>query len=407
MYISFRKDMLNAKMLNILMILLGTTGIGYYLYSYQNDILVFWQYKEDILNSAGNIVKYINYSKDIFVIIWCIFIIKNNINQLRKEIHLTLMIVLWGSILSLINNYSIITIIAGVRAYIYCFTIFIFMKTNCSKLNLRFWKSVLNTLKLLIMLQILSILIILCKSSIFFVPGQGGYRMIGLFTNAGTLGSFATGATIVISYSYLTKNIMKLKSFIFWTIMCFILAMSSGSRNAMLNSCMILIIGCISSIKIDEKGKNLIIIMLSIFIMPIILGLSIKYIDRGALMESGQGRFTPWIELFRVSSFIQVFFGQGLGVGTNAAFNLNQCKFVFDSTFVTIILQYGIIGLNIFLLYIYNFTYRILLKSKKNQMYIIYIILYSILGLFVGNIFEMYVWIIPLSLVIFDIVYKD
>ena len=120
------KNKVSAKPLNILMILLCITGIGYYLYCYKNNIFIYWQYNEDILSNVDKIAKYLNYSKDIFILLWCISIIVKNYHKLQKEIFITMMIILLGAILSLINGYSILVLIAGIRAYIYCFTIFIF-----------------------------------------------------------------------------------------------------------------------------------------------------------------------------------------------------------------------------------------------------------------------------------------
>ena len=400
------KNKVSAKPLNILMILLCITGIGYYLYCYKNNIFIYWQYNEDILSNVDKIAKYLNYSKDIFILLWCISIIVKNYHKLQKEIFITIMIILLGAILSLINGYSILVLIAGIRAYIYCFTIFIFFKSNINDIGYSFWNSIIRTIKFIILLQLISIILIIIKSKDYFLPGQGGYRMMGLFTNAGTLGALSIGSTIIISYIYIVKKIINTRSFFIWTLGCIILATCSGSRSAMLNGFMILMIGIFSKSRIDEKSKNLIIIILSIIIIPFIIGISIRYIDRGALMDSGQGRFTPWLELFYISNLLQVIFGRGLGFGTNIAYNINQCKFVFDSTFVTVILQYGLIGFTIFIIYLYKIIYGLIKNNKENRMYILYIIVYSIISIFSGNLFEMYVWSIPLCMIVFDMIYK-
>lgn len=396
----------NIVPLNILIILISITGIGYYLYCYENNILAFWQYKENIINNSGNLAQYINYLKDIFVVFWGIIIIIMNYKKIKKEIYITIFIVIFGCLISLANGYSIGVGIAGIRAYIYCFVIFIFMKINYYNIGEKEYTALINIIKLSISLQVLSSLLIIFKSRFSFLPGQGGYRMIGLFTNAGTLGAFTIGATLLFSYIFIINKKMKLNRFLFWMIACIFLAFCSGSRMAIINNSILIIICLLSHVKICEKAKVVIIGIASSCFIPIFILMSVSYIDRGELMASGQGRFTPWLELFNVSNLFQIILGQGLGVGTNAAFNLGQCNFVFDSFFVTIIIQFGIIGFFIFLIYFFKLLYRVLKNNKKNKMYYFYVVIFNFIGIFSGNVLEMYVWSIPLFIVFLDIIYK-
>ena len=127
------------------------------------------------------------------------------------------------------------------------------------------------------------------------------------------------------------------------------------------------------------------------------------YIGRGDIMVSGQGRIRAWQDLFEMN-IIDLLIGQGLGVGTNTARSMGYTSVTMDSTVTVLIVQFGIIGLLLVSILYFLFATNMLQKKDTLLWYRIWIVVFVMVMLLSGSLFEQYVMIVPLIIVCADII---
>lgn len=389
-----------TRLFLLMYIFLCITGIGYFFTAMNSGTMALWTYSDEVLEGGGTFAKLINYSKDVCVIIFtfCFFFKQNRFPYVMKEWIAVILIILYGLVLDLLNGQSILCFVAGIRAYIYAFVTYEFCKSSSDMQTII--TKILTLMKILLLVQVVAVLLqgTIVGSGIHL--GSGSYRMIGLFTNAGTLGSFAIGTVVLFSTIYMVNKQMKRLSYIPYMGLALFLCLASGSRGPFLYSAVFILISLVYRFNIRGRQKLLLIPVSAVTVGGAVLGFLVSYVERGNIMESGSGRFQAWSDLFNMSP-VKILLGQGFGVATNTARLMGVSDIAMDSTFTVVIVQFGVfIGLAFgigFLL----FAKSIISGKSDFLWYRVWYVLFVFLFLFSGSLFEQYVLIVPLIIAAF------
>lgn len=386
----------NGNVLCILYILVAFTGVGYFFIAYKSRTLVLWGYGDEILLNSGMLPRIINYAKDIYIILLAIWLFysKNKRYRIQKDWYYFFLAIFFGGILAFLNGNGLLCVIGGIRAYIFAFVVYCYCWKN--ELDKNFWKQFLRVVGILILFQLAGVVIQASFAGGKIQLGAGGYRMMGLFTNAGTLGFFALGAIIYICYAFLYRKVSK-TVFWFFTLISIFLALASGSRGCVIYAVIIVVVTEVETIRLDRASKTFLIPLIVAGVLVVIISNLTAYVGRGNLMVSGAGRFKAWSDLLKLHPW-QILIGTGLGAGTNSARSLNASSIMMDSSFTVIVVQYGIWGLTLFLIQMVK-VFRIVYKNSRYKWYSLALIGITFLILFSGSLFEQYTFVIPLIIV--------
>lgn len=199
----------------------------------------------------------------------------------------------------------------------------------------------------------------------------GASRLTGLFSNAGVAAGFALAVALLISQ----LDGVGLKKRIAVTFLCLFLALSSGTRYA--TSAVFLIILSQFWEMMGKGGKgfrvNRKIVFVPLALVAIFIGYQalISQVDRGDAIsqqfgEGGRaGNFLVTINMLSSANIGELFFGRGLGIGTNTAMSnllangidTDQYRFnkLVDNSLLTGIFQFGLFGSLVFWFGIWKF----------------------------------------------------
>lgn len=371
---------------------------------------VLWTY-DGATRTGGGLGSIIPYIKDIscmllFIVLpYCYPYRRNNI-----YLHFFSLIA-WGTFIlifsSIAKGYSmngmIQYLISGIRGYIF----FVVSMSFCDryftveesehKLN----SAALKIHNLVLLIQFVVSLLFILRSGSITNFGSGGMRIPGAFANSGTLGCYTISAAIFICVQYCAqKSIGKIMTIV-QMICVTMLSFASGMRSAQLIVLMFVAIA-FSNIMFDvaKIGKKHIFgftLGMIGFSAPFAVSYILERTNRGSFGDSAVGRLDT-VDLLLNQKLLPLLFGNGLGVGTNAAVNFQTADArIFDGTLNTIVGQFGIIGLGILVfstLFVFN---RLIRCSYPNQI-IAYGICISVMLIFItGNFFEqftMVIWIV-------------
>lgn len=172
----------------IIYILVALTGIGYFIIAYRTGTLVLWGYKEDITLNNGAFPRIINYAKDIYVVLLAVYLFfkENKYYTMQKDWFYLFFAILLGTALAFISGNGLLCIVGGIRAYLFSFVVYRYCWKN--ELAENFWTRFLRAVEMTILLQLAGVIIQAGLAGGRIQLGSGAYRMMGLFTNAGTLG---------------------------------------------------------------------------------------------------------------------------------------------------------------------------------------------------------------------------
>ena len=383
-------------------VLVALTGIGYFIIAYKTGALVLWGYKEDITLNNGALPRIINYAKDIYIVLLAAYLLfKENKNcSMQKDWFYLLFAIVVGTVLAFISGNGLLCIVGGVRAYLFSFVVYRYCWRN--KLAKNFWIKFLRVVEIMILAQLAGVIIQAGLSGKRIQLGAGAYRMMGLFTNAGTLGFFSLGTVIYICYIFLNDKVSKIEFFCFSCISIF-LALASGSRACIIYATGVFIITLIEKSRLNRISKIVVLPLTVVVVLVVVISNLTAYIGRGNLMESGIGRFKAWSDLMELEPW-QILIGTGLGAGTNSARSLGASSVAMDSSFTVFIVQYGIWGFMLFISQMIK-VFCTVYQNSKYKWYSLTLIGIVFLILFSGSLFEQYTLIIPL-IIIFCNLYK-
>lgn len=393
-----RKTVLAKKgtPLVIIYILVALTGIGYFIIAYRTGTLVLWGYKEDITLNNGAFPRIINYAKDIYVVLLAayLFFKENKYYTMQKDWFYLFFAILLGTALAFISGNGLLCIVGGIRAYLFSFVVYCYCWKN--ELAENFWTRFLRAVEMMILLQVAGVIIQAGLAGGRIQLGSGAYRMMGLFTNAGTLGFFSLGAVIYLCYAFLNNKATKIELWLFSLISIF-LALASGSRGCVIYAAGVVVITLIEKSRLDRVSKVFALPLIVMVVLAVVISNLTVYVGRGNLMVSGAGRFRAWSDLLELKPW-QILIGTGLGAGTNSARSLGASSITMDSSFTVFIVQYGIWGFALFIIQMIK-VFSTVYRNSTYKWYALVLIGISFLILFSGSLFEQYTLIIPLIIV--------
>lgn len=254
----------------------------------------------------------------------------------------------------------------------------------------------------------------------------GNARITGLFGHAVVAAAFAMAVALFVTQLH---EIAPEKRIVV-TLICMFFALSSGSRYAtgavfliILTQLYELINRRYSRINFTST-KNLIFIIFMILVIAIGYNILILQVGRGDAIgqqfEKG-GRVANFIEATEMlysANLMELFFGRGLGIGTNTAFtmlansgvNASQYRFniMIDNAIMTGIFQFGLLGSMLFWFGIFKFI--LFSKPKNSNLYklrfnILVILILMAVGW--GNPFEQYFLMVGFSAALGAIYWRD
>ena len=363
-----------------------------------NNKYVLWTINNANID-GGIIYKIFPYLKDIIAIFLFIVLALNNKKNL-KIILIFVTIVCLGSMIIWLNNGNdndnLLYIIAGIRMLLYFIVAMMYcLSVNDYKLvSLKLFK----VIKVMILVEFFIVYIQIMRSENIHNIGNGAYRFCGTFGNAAGLAYFCIAACLyILIYKNIFNNGNGMKKNYVYYALIMALVLATGSRTGILSCIIIIFMYIINELLksniISKKNMYIFVMILTIFIIPLIYNLMIKFVNRGALMDSGATRIDIFLLLFDLknTNFLKFIFGYGIGYGTNNAVILGiKNASIIDSTFGTIMVQYGILGLGIFIITLFYIVKKVFRYSSKCGgiftaiAYIVPIFLVTI----AGNIFE-------------------
>lgn len=400
------KISLNRIANKLFILLLLFTCIPYIylaLFNLINKNVVFWSFGVSALSISG-LPGSIPHFKDVFCCMLFFIVISIHSRRNKKVFFGFSFILLWGVVLflisSVVNDYSIIEIfqhiVAGVREYLYIFTAIMFL--NIMLLNSGNNRVIIySIIKIHYFILALQTIIAFWNLLIFGnvnMAGTGGLRIVGAFGNSGSLGYYTVGAAFFSSVICSYKEICGKFSALLQFLMILFLSFASGMRLAQIIVIMFVIITLIDSlyniIHLNRKTIMPTIGVLLLLLVPIFLQIIISRTARGGLSLSAVSRVDTILFLLNQKLFF-LFFGSGIGVGTNAIilFQTSDSR-IYDGTFSMIVGQFGVVGLILFVLFCCHLFHKILSKSGNKKIYVYAIIISLMLVFISGNFFEQY-----------------
>ena len=363
-----------------------------------NGYRVFWTMTN--LKQTNFLFKYFPFIKELVLGILFLFLIGydlcfNKLKKSKKTLLFFFVLVVLGSLLLIIsNNFAIGYIIAGLRVLLYLITTILFCKII--DVNDEVMKKIDVMIKISIILEFIIVFITAITTDVFFQFGKGANRFMGTFGNGANLGYYTVACSMYLLIR--KKFIRSVKvSDVFYLAMLLLLSIASGSRVSIISNMFIIV--CFVDYIISSKKiiTNRSLIILNILCILLVSKVAYKFvmrlIGRGGLLVSGSYRIDLFLSTFNVTSvgeLITLLIGKGLGFGTNTARLLGITDSVIvDGTYLTIILQYGVIG---FILLLGKIIKKIR-KCDANIFIIIAVILSYIMLMLSINIFEQYAFV--------------
>lgn len=370
--------------------------LGYGVSQIKNGYVLIGSYAQSMEMASiytGRLGKYFTYIKDLV----CVLLICNLIWYKRRQASIiiiyAMMILGYGAFaLALSGRFSMLYIIAGVRAAMFTFVTMLYCLytyDNVNKKDILLYSKICD---LTLVIQIAIVIMQISRSSGWSRLGSGAYRYCGCFAGSGNLGCYAVGLMLFYSLiSELEQNINR-NSYIIRAILVVFLSIASGTRTAIIVTAIIafymIIYRMMKTRNFDYKSIAFTFgALVAILIVPAINSLS-QWIGRGKLMNSGGGRIELFFHSLNSSNVVEFVIGRGIGVGTNAAISMGARDAVSDSTLNLIFTQFGVIGILFFLIAVYIMLKRLYAYSLADKGFKHLFVFVIAVMFLVGNIFE-------------------
>lgn len=233
---------------------------------------------------------------------------------------------------------------------------------------------------------------------LIYWPYSSTPRFNGLFPNSGVLAFYMIGICLFLLVLPMAKR---------WHHSLFLLVLVtmllSGSRAGIV---IVLFTWLISWLIQSKKMVNILWFLSPLLVVALFFSIRIAEhaAGRGTLAETNLegegGRLSHIFRLINVasnSSFFDVFFGKGLGYGTNTAVLLSvqssAWQTLTDNMFAVWFLQMGIVGITTLLFYTFLLVYFSLRSAGRNlnKRIVVYTVFFNLLMLSIGgNCFEQF-----------------
>ncbi len=379
-------------------------------YSIINNIYVNHHFQLENYNHLPDFLNF-KYIKDylmvlILVLINIDFLVNRKFNSSSIFLIFSLGLILaYGATVSIFihNQYSIFQFLAGIRPVVLILLCFQILKyINYSNLN-----SLYRTILFLLYTQF----IIITLQYVVFINHFGvvnpmSIRMIGTFGGIANVAYFALIVSVIVLLVHtFNDSIMKIRYNTLNLFICFLVIFFSGTRAALIGVSIIIFIYIFSlGRKKVTKNKQYLTLAVSVslvFIFFLLVEVASALSGRGSMLvqQASGGRVDFFLSFFRDSTNLEIFFGQGLGVGTNTAVLLDQrlgslidTRWM-DGTFNVVVMQFGLFALVSFII-IYIFWSVCMLKMSKGNILLAsgLIITNTIMSLTM-NIFELFAYL--------------
>ena len=415
--ISYRKG-LSAKLFFLLMISTFIGYVGYYLYSKEAGINIYFIYSNyflSVFDEIDTLSLILRYLKDIVVVL-LLFVLIFKMRKSQQPLFMVIgLFVAWGLVVAFINGQEITTIISGIRSYIYFFAVVLFF-SGIDDYSLR-----IKTFRVIIFAGLIINLIVEIDQAmrgtngVIALAGTGGYRFPGLFGSAGALASYAIGVAlfyVVVDVAYEKIGFIKM---VIVLVTCVLVANFSGTRSALINILIIIGAWLVFNVGIKKEQRFWFAVVAAVIAVPLVIMFATNMAGRGNILQVQleSGRLLILKNLLLNPSLINLLLGYGIGAGSNTDAILNQTQEnayenILDGTFNVIIYQYGLVGLIlsfvlIFIIFrklsvcnnkIFQFVFigTILLQALTNNIFetqSLLILLGVVFGLLATNKFEL------------------
>ena len=359
---------------------------------------------------AGNVGKTISFMKDILIILLLLLMITHLERKKSWPLGLFIVIVYYGGFLLAVNGRPIIEfLIAGIRTFMFIVTSTLFCKRYYFELHT--FKCRIALFKIIFLTLLINTFFVVSQaisSGSLLRLGSGAYRFSGAFPGSGNLGCYAIAAMLLVITVQAERIV---KGAFLADVLCIFLSIASGTRTCMILAMAIFIYSIIQiygdKFRISWKVSLVLTIIFVIAFGSSAISKMSDYVGRGELGISGIGRIRIFMNNINESTAFQMFFGRGLGVGTNAALTMNlENTSVSDSTYNLIFTQFGLIGLILFTVAIIGILTKIFRYSYEKKSQALCFILCVAAMYVVGNLFE-HIAMIILFVITYYMIYND
>ena len=343
---------------------------GYYIYARRNGVILRVSYSrssEIMMKQKGLIVYFFRFGKDACAALLLLVEMFSMNRTARAKIFVGIMaIVSYGTIVALLNDMSIMTIVSGYRMVMYFGALAMFF--NSRHMLRLFVKPFFGVVSVLLSANVVIALIQAydCLGMRFLMIGQGSFRFMGLFPSAAAFAYFCFGSTL-FAYCVSTKLEEFKRLYIYIFVMSFIGCFISGTRSSMMNLLVVVFLYMINQTRMKQMQKVFVTILLSMPIVVYVVQFSTNLANRGSILGNALegGRFTIFVNAILNQPVISILFGNGIGAGSNSAAEFlsrmeGEEVLFLDGTFTTLFYQFGVVGV-VFVL--------ILLGSITKQVY--------------------------------------
>lgn len=379
-----------------------------------SEDLVLWNMDVEQAQATSGIFAY---AKDFFCLVfgfyWPISVIKNGdsftINLfLNKYIPWVIAVFCIGLIGYGYNSNPYQFILAGIRWLILfhaAFGFFLFaLNAKVDSLDIHKYYLILPALCFLNCIYVFDQL---NGAASFFGIGIGAARVMGLFSNAAVSAFFSLAIAFVFVFG--TRYIGYIKLAV--CLMCLYCGIGSGTRFIIICEvflCLYVIFDIVEKLKGKIFAQQVLIYFSPIVFVVLYLGYEflISSVDRGGIFEAARdsdGRFGRLIfgfgEIFS-GDVIDLLFGGGIGVGTNTVYTMLsiagyqpgsfKLNHLVDNGFLTIILQFGLIGAIVFFVGIIMVIINCFYFRNNNKIGLSVVCFCMFVTMFAGSPFDHY-----------------
>lgn len=370
-----------------------------------------WALSGENLEDAG-VVRYI---KDAYLLavsfVWPLLLTKiflpKPLQQMVKGYGVWLLLVfVFGFVPYMYSDTPAFVAIAGLRWLLLLHAAFGVFILSAANVTLKPGRSPLIPLSAFAIFLVINLVVAALQFGQIDEGAFGNVRAYGLFANAGVLSALAVGlAAVGLAHPGASR-----RSILVYTVTCWLVAAFTGSRHGMICITFIIMYAAflpsyMRQSKRNRLGMGLVILLVS----PLFMFLGYQYLNdlvgRGDLLSQqfGEGgraaNLASSLADILDADWSQIFFGAGLGVGTNSSYTLSVQRdivpesipfnYLVDNGMVTLLFQIGFIGSAVFWSGFALFFLRLRLLLGRQAGYILILFLgIFLLTMLAGNFFE-------------------
>jgi hypothetical protein len=398
---------------------ISLASISRFLIIFLFSVLPFWEVVvsqiDYFLGNKDLFASFRYFFKFLLIIILFILLVKNYSILKFKTFYLFLLLTFFYYLFHIFGESNYFLILDGLRYELIFFLISILIILNRSVI---FNYSVLPNIDILIKIVFIQGIIVIVFSLwqlwdisilefIYRRPLEEmrniklaiGYRLVSLLVNPINLGAFLIIFWLSIFFYYQKNNSLKRFFFyLFFTFLCFILIIGTLSRLALLTFVFVfLTMNFIYSIynKRNFILFSSIVFFSLLFVVSYIEDYSLVFTRFESLNNSTEytsdSRVSNWNRAFGSLSNINYLWGMGIGISSPDSDKVsNYNALMIENSFISIFLQYGLIGFIFYCIIIFKFFINIIRIKPLYNLYFYFLLGFLLLFVFMsfGNDFQ-------------------